>query len=166
MKKLMTFISLMLGISLIVLVGSAFASGYGEHHASWFSYPGGDRATYEASWLIGQRVTGLAGDYLGQISNLIIDRDNHRVALVVLSDVPSFGANQVAIPYGCLERSDNHTFTARFPIMETASVNTREDPDLYLLRQYPADSPLYNIPQPINPNWVAEVYRTYGLARY
>jgi sporulation protein YlmC with PRC-barrel domain len=47
--------------------------------------------------------------------------------------------------------------------METAYVNNREDPDFYLLRQYPTDSPLYSIPHPIDPNWVAEVYRTYGL---
>ncbi len=118
---------------------------------------------YEASWLIGQTVNGRAGNYIGQISNLIIDRTNDRVALVVLSDIPGFGADQVAIPYRCLEISDSNTLTVRLPIMATASFNNREDPDLYLLRQYPADSPLYSIPKPIDPNWVAEVYRTYGL---
>ncbi len=177
MNKRMTLISLVLGLSLVVVGGSAMAypPGYWEHYGSRFPNAaehsrGVHRAmnwrTYEASWLIGQRVNGRAGNYIGQISNLVIDQANDRVALVVLSDVPGFGTDQVAIPYGCLERSDHHTFTVRFPIMETAYVNNREDPDLYFLRQYPTDSPLYSIPQPIDPNWVAEVYRTYGLAPY
>jgi sporulation protein YlmC with PRC-barrel domain len=177
MNRLMVSISLVLGISLVVLGGSVFAypPGYWEHYASRFSQAGEARTsvyrpmswnTVETRSLIGQRVNGRAGNYLGQISNLIVDQDNDRVALVVLSDVPGFGADRVAIPYGCLERTDNHTFTVRFPIMATASVNNRKDPDLYLLHQYPTDSPLYSIPQPIDPNWVAEVYRTYGLAPY
>jgi sporulation protein YlmC with PRC-barrel domain len=177
MNKRMTLISLVLGFSLVLLGGSAFAHppGYWEHYTSRFSYAGEEgvgvhRAmswnTFEASRLIGQRVNGRAGDCIGQISNLVIDQVNGRVALVVLSDVPGFGTDQVAIPYGCLERNDHHTLTIRFPIMETAYVNNREDPDLYLLRQYPIDSPLYSIPQPIDPNWVAEVYRTYGQLPY
>jgi hypothetical protein len=157
--KIWTLVSI---FSLFLFGSSAFAgpsqkaqAGGNNHPMSWNSY--------ESDWLIGQRVNGLSGDTLGRISNLVIDRANDRVALAVLSDVPGFGADRVAIPYGCLDRSDTHGFTVRFPIMATASVNNREDPDLYLLRQYPTDSPLYGIPQPIDPNWVAEVYRTYGL---
>jgi sporulation protein YlmC with PRC-barrel domain len=157
--RILTLVSI---FSLFLFGSSTFAQAWVKAEAGGIYHPmGSDR--YEASWLIGQRVNGLAGDYMGQISNLIIDRANDRVALVVLSDVPEFGADQVAIPYGCLERSDDHTFTVRFPIVATASVNNREDPDFYLLRQYPTDSPLYGIPQPIDPNWVAEIYRTYGL---
>ncbi len=177
MNKRMILISLVLGVSLVVLGGStlAYPPGYWEHYASRFSYSGENGVginppmsgrTFEASWLVGQRVHGRADNYVGRISNLIIDQANHRVALVVVSDIPGFGADQVAIPYGCLERGHNHTFMTRFPIVETASVNNRKDPDLQLLGQYPADSPLYSIPQPIDPNWVAEVYRTYGLAPY
>jgi sporulation protein YlmC with PRC-barrel domain len=156
-------ILMLISIFSLFLFGTntVFAKGWTKGEAGAVYHPMGDR--YEASWLIGQRVDGRAGNYLGQISNLVIDQTNDRVALVVLSNVPGFGADQVAIPYGCLERNDNHTFTVRFPIMAIASVNNREDPDLYLLKQYPTDSPLYHIPQPIDPNWVAEVYRTYGL---
>lgn len=157
-------ILVLISIFSLFLFGSnrVFAKEWIKGEAGAIYHPMG-RDRYEASWLIGQRVDGRAGNYLGQISNLVIDQANDRVALIVLSDVPGFGADQVAIPYECLERSDTHTFTVRFPIMATADVNNREDPDLYLLRQYPTDSPLYSIPQPINPNWVAEVYRTYGL---
>jgi sporulation protein YlmC with PRC-barrel domain len=157
--KILTVVSI---FSLFLFGSSAFAGV--QHNAQvGATYHPMDRNRFEAGWLIGQRVNGRASDYIGQISNLVIDQANDRVALVILSHVPGFGADQVAIPYGCLERNDTHTFTLRFPLMETAYVNNREDPDLYLLRQYPSDSPLYRIPQPINPNWVAEVYRTYGL---
>jgi sporulation protein YlmC with PRC-barrel domain len=157
--KILTVVSI---FSLFLFGSYAFAGGWQNARVgASYHLMGSDR--FEASWLIGQRVNGRAGDYIGQISNLVIDQDNNRVALVVLSNVPGFGADHVAIPYGCLERSDSHPFTFRFPIMEKADVNNREDADLYLLRQYPMDSPLYSIPQPINPNWVAEVYRTYGF---
>jgi len=128
MNKLMTLISLVVGVGLALLGATSFAQGPGNQAMGW--------RPIEASWLIGQRVNGRASNYIGQISNLVIDQANDRVALVVLSDVPGFGADQVAIPYGCLERNDNHAFTIRFPIMATASVNNREDPDIYLLRQY------------------------------
>src|SRR5512143_3636888 len=117
MNKRMMFISLVLSVSLVVLGGNALASGYREHHGNRSSYPGGGRATFEASWFIGQRVYGRAGNYMGQISNLIIDQANDRVALLVLSGVPGFGADRVTIPYGCLERSGDHTFVARFPVL-------------------------------------------------
>ena len=157
--KILTLVSI---FSLFLFGSNAFAAGWQNVRVgASYHLLGSER--FEATWLIGQTVNGRAGDYIGQISNLVIDQDNDRIALVVLSNVPGFGADQVAIPYGCLERSDSHTFTVRFPIMATASVNNREDPDLYLLRQYPTDSPLYGIPRPIDPNWVAEIYRTYGL---
>jgi len=162
MNKTLKILTLVSIFSLFLFGSSAFAGMWQKAEVGGIYHPmGSDR--YEASWLIGQPVNGRAGNYLGQISNLVIDRANDRVALIVLSNVPGFGADKVAIPYDCLERTDTHTFTVRFPIMSIASVNNREDPDLYLLRQYPTDSPLYSIPRPIDPNWVAEVYRTYGL---
>ena len=162
MNKTLKILTLVSIFSLFLFGSSAFAGMWQKAEVGGIYHPmGSDR--YEASWLIGQTVNGRSGDYIGQISNLVIDRANDRVALVVLSNVPGFGADKVAIPYDCLERTDTHTFTVRFPIMSIASVNNREDPDLYLLRQYPTDSPLYSIPRPIDPNWVAEVYRTYGL---
>ncbi len=177
MYKRMIFTMAVLGLSLVLMEGRAMAypPGYWENYSSRFpnavkqeaaTHRAMNWGTSEASWLIGQQVNGRAGNYLGQISDLVIDQANNRVALVVLSDVPGFGNDQVAIPYGCLRRSGRHTFTVRFPTMAGAPVNTREDPDLTLLRQYPADSPLYSIPQPIDPNWVAEVYRTYGQSPY
>jgi sporulation protein YlmC with PRC-barrel domain len=157
-------------ILMLVSIFSIFFLGKSDVFAKqWSRDKGGDIyhpmgwGRYKASELIGQRVDGRARNYLGQIINLIIDRANDRVALVVLSNIPGFGVDQVAIPYECLERNDSHTLTVHFPIMGTASVNTRENSELYLLRQYPTNSPLYSVLRPISPNWVAEVYRTYGL---
>jgi sporulation protein YlmC with PRC-barrel domain len=165
MNKTLQILTVVSIFSLFLFGSSAFAGGWQNARVEApYHLMGSER--FQASWLIGQTVNGRAGNYIGQISNLIIDQANNRVALIVLSNVSGLGADHVAIPYGCLERMDHHSFTLRFPIMETAYVNNREDPDLYLLRQYPTDSPLYSIPQPINPNWVAEVYRTYGVVPY
>lgn len=119
----------------------------------------------EATSLIGKEVIGQAGEYLGNISNLIIDEANDRVSLVVLTGVPGFGSDQVSFPYECLQRTGDQTFTIHFSGTASA-VDSGQDPVLHVLKLYPADSPLYNIPEPIAPNWVAEVYRTYGYLPY
>ncbi len=149
MSKKIMFLTLV--VSVAFLAGTAFAK-------ISTTYPMG--RTFESTSLIGHRVIGSAGNYIGQISDLVIDQANDRIALVVLSDVPGLGGDQVAIPYGCLERGGINTFKAHFS-GATESVSNREDPELSFLAQYPADSPLYRISQPIDPNWVAEVYRTY-----
>ena len=119
----------------------------------------------EATSLIGKEVIGQTGEYLGNISNLIIDESNDRVSLVVLTGVPGFGSDQVSFPYACLQRTGDQTFTIRF-YGTAPAVDRAQDPVLHALKQYPADSPLYNIPEPLAPNWVAKVYRTYGYLPY
>ncbi len=127
----------------------------------------------EATSLIGKQVNGQAGEYLGRINNFIIDEVNGRVSLVVLSAVPGFGSHQVSVPYECLERSGDQTFGVRFSNGIAPAANGNQDldsyvlsRDLYILKQYPSDSPLYSVPEPVAPNWVAEVYRTYGYLPY
>jgi len=122
--------------------------------------------TSEATSLIGKQVNGQTGEYLGKISDFIIDEANNRVSLVVLSAVPGFGSRQVSVPYKCLRRSGDQTFSIRFSDVVAPAVGSGQDPDLQVLKQYPADSPLYGIPEPVAPNWVAEVYRTYGYLPY
>ena len=118
-----------------------------------------------ATSLIGKQVNGQAGEYLGKINDLIIDEANHRVSLVVLTAVPGFGPDQVPFPYECLQRTGDQTFSILFSGVAPA-VDSGQDPVLHALKQYPADSPLYTIPDPVAPNWVAEVYRTYGYLPY
>jgi len=121
--------------------------------------------TSEATSLFNKQVNDQAGEYLGKISNLIIDEANHRVSLVVLTAVPGFGSDQVTFPYECLQRTGDQTMSIRFYGIVPAA-GSGQDPVLDALKQYPADSPLYSIPEPIAPNWVAEVYRTYGYLPY
>jgi sporulation protein YlmC with PRC-barrel domain len=143
-------------LSAVIFGSTAFAKDMGY-------YPMGP--TSEATSLIGKQVNGQAGEYLGKISNFIIDEANDRVSLVVLTAVPGFGSDQVSFPYGCLQRSGDQTFSIGFSGVAPA-VDSGQDPVLHALKQYPADSPLYSIPEPIAPNWVAEVYRTYGYLPY
>ena len=127
------------------------------------SYPMGPAS--EATSLIGQQVTSQAGENLGKISDFIIDEANDRVSLAVLSAVPGFGSDQVSVPYEGLQRSGDKTFSIHFYGVAPAA-DSGQDPVLHALKQYPADSPLYTIPDPVAPNWVAEVYRTYGYLPY
>lgn len=121
--------------------------------------------TSEATSIIGKEVIGQAGDYLGKISNLVIDERNDRVALVVLTGVPGFGSDRVSFPYECLQRTGDQTFSIGFSGVAPA-VDSGQDPVLHALKRYPADSPFYTIPELFWPNWVAEVYRTYGYLPY
>jgi len=128
--------------------------------------------TFEASWLIGQTVRSPNGDSLGQISNLVIDQANDRIALVVLSDVPNLGAKHVAIPYDSLVRTDEYTFVLSFgdktPYVGMGFGTGSELEGRYLtdLTSPPATSDLYGIPSVMDANWVSEIYRHYGQVRY
>ena len=155
-----TKISIIMGALILsaVFVGStAFAKDKGY-------YPMGPAT--EVTSLIGQQVNGQAGEYLGKITNFVIDEANDRVSLVVLTGVPGFGSDQVSFPYPCLQRNWDKTLTIRFANGVVTGSAGGQDPDLQTLKQYPADSPLYNIPEPVAPNWVAEVYRSYGYLPY
>jgi sporulation protein YlmC with PRC-barrel domain len=128
------------------------------------NYPPGPAT--EVTSLMGKTVNDESGNYLGKISDFVIDEANNRVSLVVLTGVPGFGSDQVSFPYQCLQRNWDKTFSIRFPSEGVTGSARGQDPYLQTLQQYPADSPLYNIPEPVAPNWVAEVYRTYGYLPY
>ena len=112
---------------------------------------------------------------IGQISSFVIDQANDRVALVVLSAVPWLGllsgvpgieTEEVAIPYGCLERTGDYTFDLRFPLMRIGSANNSKDPGLYGLTLSLMGSKLYGVPLVIDPSWVANIYQHYGQMPY
>jgi len=90
-----------------VFVGSgAFAQM--NSNTPIFSYQPTSWNTFEASWLIGLRVLDN-----GQISDLVIDQTNGRIAVVTLSDVPYLAAQQLAVPYSSLLRTGEYTFELR-----------------------------------------------------
>lgn len=126
--------------------------------------------TFEASWLVGHLVYTPLGNAVGQISGMVVDKANDRVALAILSDVPGVGAKRVAVPYGSLVRTGEDTFQISFgdrqlgvagPVAEVPS-----DPFLYEMTKAPGNSDLYGIPSTIESAWVSEIYNYYGQVPY
>jgi sporulation protein YlmC with PRC-barrel domain len=156
-------------IFFLILLGS---SAYSQEYSNQFItapvggvYQPVGWSTFEASWLIGQTVRSPGwGTPLGQISNLVIDQANGRIALVILSDVPNLGAEQVAVPYSSLVRTGEYTFVLNVGTREMGSYP--EGNTLYTLTSPPAFSDLYGIPSVMDANWVSEIYRHYGQVPY
>jgi len=146
------------------LVFSAVFVGSTVFAEDLMNYPVGPAS--EVTSLMGKTVNDESGNYLGKISDFVIDEANNRVSLVVLNGVPGFGSDRVSFPYQCLQRNGDKTFSIRFASGVVTGSARGQDPYLQTLRQYPADSPLYKIPEPVAPNSVAEVYRTYGYLPY
>lgn len=120
-----------------------------------------------AGWLIGVNVYGSNKDYIGNIDDLVIDQANHRIALVVLSDLPYLGAAKVAIPFSCLERTDEHSFRVRLPYFGVGQVfNQFMGPDQYFLFEATPGSRVYSVPAKIDDNWVEYIYTYYGQDPY
>jgi len=110
---------------------------------------------FEASWLIGHLVDSSWAGISGQISDLVIDRANDRIALVILSDVPHMGNARIAIPYGALQRIGENSFQLNFGDDESSQV-----PPGFM---YPS---LYGIPSRMDSSWVTGVYADYGQTPY
>jgi sporulation protein YlmC with PRC-barrel domain len=170
MNKKLKILSLIFIFSIFLFGSSrAFAKEgtTGEVGASYHSM-GWD--TFEASWLIGHRVDSPLGDELGQIDDLMIDRVNGHVALVILSGVQGFGAEFVAAPFSALERTGENTFQLNFGDQHITIPLTPSDPyeDPYAYELYRNRSlvGLLTIPSWIDPLWTDSVYRFYGQTPY
>jgi sporulation protein YlmC with PRC-barrel domain len=111
-----------------------------------YAYEPKTRSLSETSWLIGHRVTDSRGGSMGQISSLIIDNRNGRIALIVLSDVPNLGTKQMPVPYRSIVRTGENLFE-----LKTGSMD---------------GSVIYGIPSAISLAWVKDIYRHYGQALY
>jgi sporulation protein YlmC with PRC-barrel domain len=137
------------------------ASSPGYHPRSW--------DTVEASGLIGQTVySPLQGD-LGQVEDLMIDRANGRIALVILSGVPGFAAGYVAVPFSAIERTGEDTYQLNFGDRKVAipwgDYHFR-DPYADSLYEWRSIVGLSTIPPTIDPLWADSVYQYFGLTPY
>jgi sporulation protein YlmC with PRC-barrel domain len=125
---------------------------------------------YEASWLIGHYVRTTTNATLGQISSLVIDRTNGRVALVVLSDVPNIGGEVLAIPYSSITNIGADTCDFNSGSMEIGAAPgvgyLNQDPTVYALTHYPSYSEFYGLPSGMDVAWLTEIYRHYGQPPY
>jgi sporulation protein YlmC with PRC-barrel domain len=152
--------------SLVVWSASSFGENWTEGTVQGY-YMAKGWNTYEAGWLIGHRVYSPVGGDLGYISDLMIDRDDGHVALVILSDVPGFGDRFVAAPFGALERTGENIFQLNFGERDIAIANTfLEDRYAYELTRSVDTVGLSMIPSAIDPLWADTVYRFYGQTPY
>ena len=160
---------------LILLGSGAFSQAYSDEFPTaevggvYFQPMGWN--TFEASWLIGHRVTTTTGGELGQISSLVIDKTNGQVALVVLSDVPNLGGEPLAIPFSSISANigaDTCEFNpGNMEIGPSLEPNyTTDDPYVYALTQYPSYSEFYGLPSTIDVAWLTDIYRHYGQVPY
>lgn len=175
MKKTVRILALVSIFSLVFIGSNAFA----QSHAGSNAFPGDwIRAevggayhpmgwnTYEASWLIGHYVMNPDGIPLGQISNLVIDKANGRIALVVLSDVAGIGGKVVAVPFSSVVRTGENSFQFSLGDRELPMTSGYESSYAYFLTEAPTTSDLYGVSSVIHPDWVAEIYRHYGQVPY
>jgi hypothetical protein len=152
--------------SLVIWSASSFADDWtGGTVQGYYTARGWN--TYEAGWLIGHRVYSPVGGDLGYISDLLVDRNDGHVALVILSDVPGFGDRFVAAPFGVLERTGENFFQLNFGDRDIAIANTfLEDRYAYELTRAMDTVGLSKIPSAIDPLWADTVYRFYGQTPY
>ncbi len=120
----------------------------------------------EAGQLIGQKVYSPAGGDLGQISDLLIDRFDERIVLVILSDVPGFGSEFVAAPISALERTGQSIYQLNFGDRDIPIASTYQDPYAYELTRHRDTVGLSTIPSAIDSTWADSVYRFYGQTPY
>ena len=152
--------------SLVVWSANSFGDNWTEGTVQSYYLATGWN-TYEAGWLIGHRVYSPVGGNLGYISDLLIDRDDGHVALVILSDVPGFGDRFVAAPFGALERTGENFFQLNFGERDIAIANTYfEDRYAYELTRSMDTVGLSRVPSAIDPLWADTVYRFYGQTPY
>ena len=169
MKKPVNILALVFIFSFVLLGGNAFAQEWMQGTVGG-TYRLAGYHTFEASWWIGYRVMDNQAGYLGQISSLVIDNTNGRVALVVLSDVPNLGHKHLAIPYSSIVRTGEYSFEfnpGRMVIQAARSgVGANSDSYIYSVTLGPSDSEFFGIPSKITPTWVSDIYRHYGQEPY
>jgi sporulation protein YlmC with PRC-barrel domain len=166
MNKTVKIWSLISIFSLFLFGSSAFAGVWQRAEVGAIYHPTGWDA-FKASWLIGHRVYSPLGGELGQIADLMIDRADGHIALVILSGVQGFGAEFVAAPFSALERTGDDTFQLNFGNQHTYIPSSPyEDPYAYELNWNRSIVGLSTIPATIDPLWADSVYQFYGQTAY
>lgn len=71
--------------------------------------------TLQASQIIGAQLLTQGGDYLGVISDLVMDSNTGHVLEVVLSDVSAKGAEQEVVPFAALSHTGDGVYVLNIP---------------------------------------------------
>ncbi len=169
--KYILIIAVIAALSLTFWGSRSFAQSNEPVQGAMVGAPG----TFEASQLIGYRV--YSPDYflgnLGQITDLLIDRCDGRVAFVVVSDTPGFFSEFVAVPFGALRRTGEHTFQVTFGGREVPLGNwwdvydpSRGDRYAQFLEMNRSIVGLKTIPATFDRAWADNVYAFYGVTPF
>ena len=130
-------------------------SGYNPWAGAYQSAKSGERSSeYRASAIIGTHVQNKKGDYLGRITDLMIDPHAGRIAFAVLSHGGVLGipTRFVAVPFSALapgSRKNVYLLDVTKEKMAAAPSFTR-----------------YHWPDVTNREWGAETYTYYGQTPY
>jgi sporulation protein YlmC with PRC-barrel domain len=117
MKKIMYSVMTLFAFS-ILFVGVGTSSSQEFQEGMITLYGQSDikgRDTLEASSMIGAQLLTAEGNYLGQISDLVIDSGTGHILEVVLSDVPGKGAESVTVPFAALSHTGDDIFVFNRP---------------------------------------------------
>ncbi len=119
-----------------------------------------------AGALIGRAVLSPSGGTLGQIIDLLIDRTNGQISMVVLSGVPGFGPEFVAAPFGALtEKGDSWELNVTGRNVPSAP-SPGQDPYAYGLMMFKNFVGLPSISTSIPRLWADALYSFYGQKPY
>ena len=108
---------------------------------------------------------------LGQVSDVLVDRCDGRVAFVLVSNTPDFGWDYLAVPFPALDRTGEHTFQVNFSGISNIPVE-EEGLDMKgarfarFLSDHRSTVGLSSIPATIDLAWADGVYRFYGFTPF
>ncbi|HMK74731.1 MAG TPA: PRC-barrel domain-containing protein, partial [Thermodesulfobacteriota bacterium] len=86
--------------------------------------------TLEASGMIGVQLLTPEGDYMGQISDLVIDPGTGHILEAVLSDVPGEGGKSITVPFAALSHTGANLFAFNRPEEFIGRFRDDESPSL------------------------------------
>jgi len=122
-------------LSLIFVAGNSFSQPRGPMLTPYeierlrtFGFPGAgggirlysqpsasDGDTFAASTMIWSQLRTSEGDYLAEISDLVIDPENGRVSAVILTRIREMGAKEVVVPFSSLSKTGRTIFVYNDP---------------------------------------------------
>ena len=108
----LTWILAPLVVVLVAVIGTALANNYGAQHASLI----------EAERLIGMDVQNSQGEKLGEIEEIVLDRDRSRIvyAVVASGGFLGFGERSVAVPWSAFQMPTSTTSSDSGPSGSTS----------------------------------------------
>jgi sporulation protein YlmC with PRC-barrel domain len=161
MKKFMAVMSVIVGAGMVLFVPASYAGGMGaesgQNLMAWdysFTKSAEKLPEYQASTIIGSEVKNEQGNYLGRITDLMIDPADGRIAFAVLSHGGVLGIPMrfVAVPFRALTPGhENKVFlldVSKEKIAAAPSFDRDHWPDLR------------------NRDWSRDIYRYYGQMPY